>query len=1425
MSVKQDVINLQINVNSNQAQNQLNELRKRSDAIRDSMVGLKKSTQEYKDKAMELKTVNAQMDELKRTIGLTALSQKELERELTKLQRMKGNVVPMTKEFKDLADQIAKVENRLYEVKNNVTGFSKVFSKIKDEVKQFGAVAVAYLGFQFVSEQFTNIIRGAGKTSDQLADLRRVSGLTADGVTDLNKSLAQLDTRTSTGSLRDIAIIAGKLGVAKDDILDFTAATDELVVSLGDELGNADAITTSLGKILNVFDGSVNGDNITRLGNSFVVLANKGVASGGFIADFTQRVAAVSKAANISLGSVVGFAAGFEEMGLKVESSSTAFQKVIADMANDLPKAAKLAGAQTKQEIAAFINLFNNAPEQALIKFAEGLSKNKVGFAEITAGMKDAGEEGTRIITLLTTLGQSSEFFRQKLEDGNSSLKETTAINAAFALKNETLGASIDKLGKEFNRLVASSAVTGFLSGAVNGVTAFIQSLKNASQFVSENSVAIKLLLAGIILLNFAYIKSAAAIIAETTGKILNAIATRAIAVATNIAIASQAAYITIVTLATGRINLATAATRLWSIAIKTGLGPIGILITVIGVAVVALNSMSSSYKVAGDRAKFHAETLKEATAEMSKQKSEIHTLTAVLKDLSISERTREDSLNRLIAMNPEYLHGLTMQNVTTLEGKRILDLYNTSLETNANLKAAQLIKDREFDKDVRLRATRQELEIAQKAGTRFGDLSKEAQEAFGSARTAAFDFTADLFNFEIPKRKFDAAFEQIDKQILVSSQNSNAATDNLVAKEKEKEDARRQFLLREITITRQAQNALKNGTAEYELATKKYAAAVEKYYAEFGNRKKKLITSDGSGIITGDDKKNREKEAVAEKKRLQKEQDDLLKDAEKFRKELDKLKRRSENGTIADRERELEQIDQQYADLTARAVSYWAKTTAEGKKAAADIEAIRKLQIETLMKKFFSEDAAKEYENSLQQSEKYFDDLRRSQATQYSQGTISKTQYEQALTDIELREADNRAVIAQDYSGTVKKAAADVTGFVSKQGDLRVAKAISDSEKIKAATQAEVLAGLRLNVITAPKGSLKELDAKKQLLKKQFELDTEYLDKKSNAYKEKEAQLNKELEDLAAASFQSKVDRMLQVIDYFSQAMQAINTILANRENRELQRDKKANDTKRNAYKSQLDGKLISQERYDKKMGELQKAEDEKIKAIRLKQAKREKALAVFNAIINTAAGIAKAIPNLALMALAGIVGGLQVAAIASQPLPELGRGGYLANGPKHRDSQKGLHVVNPLTGKTEMLLEREEAVVSAPALKSNKTMTITGTGRQIVSAVNSAHGGVSFATGAQVKWHTAALPRFKPSFVRMMATGGMVNGKADNATSAAANDYTDLFITLINEQRQTREDMANWQTNLNATVSFQELKQKNDLYERAKATGRVGK
>ena len=71
----------------------------------------------------------------------------------------------------------------------------------------------------------------------------------------------------------------------------------------------------------------------------------------------------------------------------------------------------------------------------------------------------------------------------------------------------------------------------------------------------------------------------------------------------------------------------------------------------------------------------------------------------------------------------------------------------------------------------------------------------------------------------------------------------------------------------------------------------------------------------------------------------------------------------------------------------------------------------------------------------------------------------------------------------------------------------------------------------------------------------------------------------------------------------------------------------------------------------------------DEQLK-IRQRQARYDKATALFNAGLNVALAITKAIPNPVLIALTSALGAIQIAAIASKPIPAYAKGTKSAKG-----------------------------------------------------------------------------------------------------------------------------------------------------------------
>ena len=104
-------------------------------------------------------------------------------------------------------------------------------------------------------------------------------------------------------------------------------------------------------------------------------------------------------------------------------------------------------------------------------------------------------------------------------------------------------------------------------------------------------------------------------------------------------------------------------------------------------------------------------------------------------------------------------------------------------------------------------------------------------------------------------------------------------------------------------------------------------------------------------------------------------------------------------------------------------------------------------------------------------------------------------------------------------------------------------------------------------------------------------------------------------------------------------------------------------------------------------------------------KVTKREKKMALFNAIINTAAGIAKAIPNIPMMILAGVIGGMQIAAIKAQPIPMAT--GALAFSP-----------TNALVG--DNVNARNDPEIIAPLSKLQQYLSNQGSSVRVVGSIS---------------------------------------------------------------------------------------------------------
>jgi hypothetical protein len=692
----------------------------------------------------------------------------ELKESIRLQQQMEANLQHINAEFATTGGIGSQITQSL----------SNEFKNLKTNIAQ---MAVSYLGFQAVLSGTTNLIHQNAELSDSVAQLQiYLKGSKVDAE-NLVEQLKKIDTRTSLAGLVDIGTIVAKKGVAKDEIAGVTNALDQLFVTLGKEVGDPHEAVGSLVKLVNVYseDKHVTAKNIGDIGAAIQKLTSSGVATGAFLINFSERLAGVRGITGITIQNVLGLGAALQELGQRNESAATAAQKLILDMFLKPAQYAKAAGESVSQ----FSKELASSPVEALIKVAAALKKPGAATEELVASFSEMGIKGARVIGVLGDIAGNSEYMRKRVDDANKSFGDQDSIVAANTIKQNTFAATLDKISKQFELLGANKSVQVVL-GVVVSTLALI--LGNIIPIISA------LGLYGLAWLTVAKeVTIAGEVTAVTNGQML---LLRIQIAASNVllgifrlytiaATIAQTAYNAVIYLYTGIATGAAAATTFLGAAMR--LLPIGFILAALGLVVgifralaSEVNGSTAALRAQALQQKINAEIQKEAAAATSNQRAEATLLVAVVKDLSISEETRNATLKKLLELDPLFQKALVDGKLNYQELDKALTAYNAKLLQSAELEASKARQSKEFGKLTDLQGIKQEIEIAQKAGKGFGDLSDEAQKAFSKVTTSVgrTNIFSSLVNATIGKDDFKTAISDLNKEINRQLQNVDAA-------------------------------------------------------------------------------------------------------------------------------------------------------------------------------------------------------------------------------------------------------------------------------------------------------------------------------------------------------------------------------------------------------------------------------------------------------------------------------------------------------------------------------------------------------------------------------------------------------------------------------------------------------------------------
>jgi hypothetical protein len=383
--------------------------------------------------------------------------------------------------------------------------------------------------------------------------------------------------------------------------------------------------------------------------------------------NFAGRLGGIAVQAKLSADQILGYASALDQDMQKVEMSATAFQKLIQKLISKPAEFAKIAGMEIKE----FQKLIETDMNEALKRTLKGF-QGAGGFDKLLPIFKDIGLDGARAAAAISSMANSLHKVEEAQGIANKAMREATSCLIEYNVKNNNLQANLEKARKRFRdtRLELGEKLYPLLMKLTKTTTGGLKLLAKLIRFCEENKAAVAALIAPYALYLSKLLLVAAAQKAQNTYSrvsiaLQNAdrvitlrLAAAKFQLAGNTAKAEQAM----------RLYHATATKVPW-LAIITA-------ITAIGVGIGKWIQRNIELSKTFDAHKAYKDVLVEVKKEYDRQASTVRDLIKIIHNENLSNEERLKAIRALKEIMPEYNAQLTTEGRLIEENTAAIDNY-----------------------------------------------------------------------------------------------------------------------------------------------------------------------------------------------------------------------------------------------------------------------------------------------------------------------------------------------------------------------------------------------------------------------------------------------------------------------------------------------------------------------------------------------------------------------------------------------------------------------------------------------------------------------------------------------------------------------------------------------------------------------------
>lgn len=519
--------------------NELGDMEKALSELKERQKEVERGTKEWAEHKAEIKALEAQVKAVREEMGTSGMTVKQLETYYKQLNREIRDLTPGTEEYLAKAGKMQEVDGLLKEHKASVRAVNEenekspgIWQRVKDSAAGYLAAFSLTAGVERFVQFVSDGVKSALELTDKMGGIAKATNMSTKEVGGLVDQINKIDTRTSQQALLDIAQIGGQLGVANQDLLGFVEGVDRAVVALGDEFtGGAEEVAASLGGLKTLFKETATlapGEAINRVGSALNALGAAGSATAPVVAEFAARMGQLGDLSP-QITQTMGLGAAFQELGLSAEISAGGMSNILLTAAKSTDEFAK----HLNMSEAEFKKLINTDPNGFLLKMAEsfkGVPADQLAKELSSLGINS--QEATKVMSLLK---DQTKLVTERQAQANTAFTEGTSLMNEFNTMNSTAAAEYDKSQKAIALLAQEFGMKllPFVTGAVQGIVGFINILKAAPEWISENRTMLAALGVAILAMNTNLIAATAASLAHSAAKKAELVWTEANTVAT----------------------------------------------------------------------------------------------------------------------------------------------------------------------------------------------------------------------------------------------------------------------------------------------------------------------------------------------------------------------------------------------------------------------------------------------------------------------------------------------------------------------------------------------------------------------------------------------------------------------------------------------------------------------------------------------------------------------------------------------------------------------------------------------------------------------------------------------------------------------------------------------------------------------------